>query len=95
MCAPIDGSLPATECLERSYFDLGRLDWRDAIDEPGGIEFNLPISSWIRLFHRIGFDITDYTEVQAPESATGTAGSVTVDWAQRFPSEQVWRLKKR
>ena len=95
VCAPIDGSLPVTERLERSYFDLGRLDWRDAIDEPGGIEFNLPISSWIRLFHHIGFDITDYTEIQAPESATGTGGTVTSDWAQRFPSEQVWRLKKR
>ncbi len=65
VCAPIDGSLPVTERLERPYFDLGRLDWRDAIDEPGGIEFNLPISSWIRLFHHIGFDITDYTENQA------------------------------
>ena len=95
VCSPIDGSLPATERLERPYFDLGRLDWRDAIDEPGGIEFNLPISSWIRLFHRIGFDITDYTEIQAPESATGTGGTVTADWAQRFPSEQVWRLHKR
>jgi hypothetical protein len=30
---------------EDDYFGPGRLDWRDAIDEPGGIEFNLPISS--------------------------------------------------
>ena len=95
VCSPIDGSLPASERLERPYFDLGRLDWRQAIDEPGGIEFNLPISSWIRLFHRIGFEITDYIEIQAPESATGIGGTVTADWAQRFPSEQVWRLTKR
>ena len=57
VCSPIDGSLPVTERLERPYFDLGRLDWRDAVDEPGGIEFNLPISSWMRLFHDIGFDV--------------------------------------
>jgi SAM-dependent methyltransferase len=95
VCSPIDGSLPVTERLERPYFDLGRMDWRDAIDEPGGIEFNLPISSWIRLFHRIGFEITDYIEIQAPHSATGTGSTVTAGWAQRFPSEQVWRLKKR
>ena len=54
-----------TERLERAYFDLGRLAWRDAIDEPGGIEFNLPISSWIRLFHDMGFDVIDYIEVGA------------------------------
>ena len=95
VCSPIDGSLPVTERLERPYFDLGRLDWRDAIDEPGGIEFNLPISSWMRLFHDIGFDVIDYIEIKAPESATGRNGMVTADWAKRFPSEQVWRIKKR
>jgi len=95
VCSPIDGSLPATERLERAYFDLGRLDWRGAIDEPGGIEFNLPISSWMGLFHHIGFNVIDYIEIQAPESATGTGGTVTAEWAKRFPSEQVWRIKKR
>ncbi|MGI8457308.1 MAG: class I SAM-dependent methyltransferase [Propionibacteriaceae bacterium] len=95
VCSPVDGSVPVTDRLERGYFDLGRLDWREAVDEPGGIEFNLPISSWIRLFHDIGFDVVDYIEVRAPESATGTPGTVTADWARRFPSEQVWRLRKR
>ena len=71
------------------------MDWRDAIDEPGGIEFNLPISSWIRLFHDIGFDVIDYIEVRAPESATGIHGTVAAEWAKRFPSEQVWRVRKR
>lgn len=91
----MDGSLPVTDRLERSYFDLGRLDWRDAVDEPGGIEFNLPISAWLRLFDRIGFDVIDYREIQAPVAATGQRGAVTADWAKRFPSEQVWRLMKR
>ena len=95
VCSPIDGSLPVTERLERSYFDLGRLDWRQAIDEPGGIAFHLPISSWMRLFHDIGFDVVDYIEIQAPESATESNGMVTADWAKRFPSEQVWRIRKR
>jgi SAM-dependent methyltransferase len=95
VCSPVDGSLPVTDRLERSYFGLGRLDWRDAVDEPGGIEFNLPISSWMRLFDDIGFDVLDYIEIRAPESATDTNGTVTADWARRFPSEQVWRLRKR
>jgi len=95
VCSPMDGSLPVTDRLERDYFGLGRLDWRDAVDEPGGIEFNLPISSWMRLFSDIGFEVIDYIEIRAPESATGTNGTVTADWARRFPSEQVWRLRKR
>ncbi len=95
VCAPLDGSLPVTDHLERDYFGLGRLDWRDAVDEPGGIEFNLPISSWMRLFDDTGFDVIDYVEIRAPDSATGTNGTVSADWARRFPSEQVWRLRKR
>ena len=52
VCAPLDGSVPITEHLERPYFGLGVLDWRDAVDEPGGIEFNLPVSGWMRLVRR-------------------------------------------
>ena len=95
VCAPLDGSVPITEHLERSYFGLGVLDWREAVDEPGGIEFNMPISAWIRLFAEVGFDVFDYVEIQAPATATGTKFTVTADWAQRFPSEQVWRLRRR
>ena len=95
VCTPMDGSPSANDRLERSYFDLGRLDWRDDVDEPGGIEFNLPISAWIKLFHDTGFDIIDYIEIRAPESATGTNGTVSAEWAKRFPSEQVWRIRKR
>ena len=65
------------------------------VDDPGGIKFNLPISSWMRLFDDIGFDVIDYIEVRAPESATGPNETATADWARRFPSEQVWRLSKR
>ncbi|GAA3643403.1 class I SAM-dependent methyltransferase [Microlunatus ginsengisoli] len=95
ICTPIDGSTSANDRLERSYFGLQRLDWRDAVEDPGGIEFNLPISSWIRLFHTIGFDVIDYIEVKAPDSATGTNGTVSAEWAKDFPSEQVWRLRNR
>ena len=33
---------------------MDRLDWTQAADEPGGIEFNLPISGWFRLFRDTG-----------------------------------------
>jgi SAM-dependent methyltransferase len=95
VCSPLDGSVPVTHHLERSYFGLGLLDWRDAVDEPGGIEFNLPVSEWLHLFRNVGFDVLDYIEVQAPHDADGTRFAVTAEWAKRFPSEHVWRLRRR
>jgi SAM-dependent methyltransferase len=95
MCTPLDGSSPCTERLERSYFSLHRLDWRDAVDDPGGIEFNLPISRWFRLFRETGFEVVDFIEIQAPEPGSEVNFFVTADWAHRFPSEQVWKLRKR
>ncbi len=94
LCSPLDGSLPITDRLERDYFSIHRFDWRDAADEPGGIEFNLPISHWIRLFRDTGFDIIGFEEFQAPHPGSEVKFHVTADWAHRWPSEQVWRLRK-
>jgi SAM-dependent methyltransferase len=99
LCSPVDGSVPVTERLQRDYFTMHRLDWRDAVDDPGGIEFNLPLSGWFRLFRETGFEVVDFLELQAPEPDPATAnevrGMVTPAWAHRYPSEQVWVLRKR
>jgi len=99
LCSPIDGSLPITDRLERDYFTLHRLDWRQAVDEPGGIEFNLPLSGWFRLFRETVFDVIEFLEIRAPEPAPGDAAEVrffvTAEWAHRYPSEQAWVLRKR
>jgi SAM-dependent methyltransferase len=95
VCSPLDGSIPCTDRLERDYFSLHRLDWRDAVDQAGGIEFNLPVSRWFGLFRETGFDVVDYVEIQAPAPGPEVNDYVTADWAHRFPSEQVWKLRKR
>ncbi|HYN31601.1 MAG TPA: class I SAM-dependent methyltransferase [Ilumatobacteraceae bacterium] len=95
VCTSPDGDAPAGLILERDYFGLGRLDWTEALDDPGGIEFNMEISSWLRLFRTVGFEVIDYFEIQAPESASGTAFWVPADWARRFPAEQAWILARR
>jgi SAM-dependent methyltransferase len=94
LCAPLDGSVPIGDRLVRDYFGLHRIDWRDAVDQPGGIEFNLPVSAWLRLFRETGFAVEDYVEIQAPAAGTEVHDFVTGDWAVRFPSEQVWKLRK-
>jgi hypothetical protein len=94
LCSPPDGSLPITDRLERDYFAMHRLEWRDAADEPGGSEFNLPLSGWFRLFAETGFDVVDFVENQAPEPTPDSVGEVrsaTAGWAYRYPSEQARR----
>jgi SAM-dependent methyltransferase len=95
LCAPKAGDGNISTSLERSYFDLGELDWTAAVEDPGGIEFNLPISEWLAQFRAIGFDVEDYREVQAPDSASGTQFWIPAEWSKQFPSEQVWWLRKR
>jgi SAM-dependent methyltransferase len=94
VCSPLDGSLPITEKLERDYFSIHRLDWTEAVDDPGGIEFNLPTSDWFALFRETGFDVLDYREPRPSHGGTELNFYVTADWAIRFPSEQVWKLRK-
>lgn len=95
VCTSAAGDAPAGRTLERDYFGLRRLDWTEALDDPGGIEFNMEISSWMRLFRTTGFDIVDYVELRAPDSAEGLVYWVDAEWARRFPAEQAWILQKR
>ena len=94
MCSPVDGSYPITRRLERPYFGSHRLDWRDAVDDPGGIEFTLTFSEWIKLFRATGFEILDLIEIQAPADAAGSRSGISADWARDFPSEHVWTFRR-
>jgi SAM-dependent methyltransferase len=92
ICTPADGGDNDAR-LHRSYFDLGRLDWTKSAEDPGGMEFNMPISSWMQLFREVGFEVLDYMELQAPKGSPdqyGTPGS----WAESWPAEQVWKLRR-
>lgn len=96
VCSPLDGSLPVTEKLERPYFGMERFDWTDAVDEPGGIEFNMPISAWFRLLVDTGFVVEDFIEVQVPSvGGRGAATAIaTVEWANRWPAEMAWFVRR-
>lgn len=95
LCSDEAGEHPVGERLVRDYFGLRVCDWTAAIKDPGGIEFNLPISEWMRLFRDSGFDVVDYLELQAPATADGQQFETPAEWAKRWPSEQVWKLRKR
>ena len=93
VCTDDDGET-VTNATMRSYFDLHRMDWTEAAIDPGGIEFNLPLSKWFRLFKEQGFRVDDYLEIQAPAVMAPDRFSIAWAWARAYPSEQVFKLTK-
>ncbi len=88
LTAPLDGSIPSGTQLLRPWFGGYHYDWRDAVDEPGGIEFVPTVGQWFALAHRTGFRIDDYREIRVPGSADdGLNFAVTGAWAKQWPAE--------
>ncbi len=87
---PDDETQPSTPLLLHDYFGMHRFDWPD-----GSTEFHLGTGDWIRLFRANGFEVEDFIEIQAPAGATTDFDYVTVDWARRWPAEEVWKVRKR
>ncbi len=80
--------------LHRPYRDLHVMDWTEVEIEPGGVSFNLSMGNWVALFLELGFLIEDFKEVYAPEGHDETRDMVPGTWAQTYPAEQVWYLRK-
>ena len=90
LCAP-DTDEPAGDRLLRGYFDVHRLEWSD----DGSVNFTLGVGRLIRLFRQCGFEVLDCVELQAPAGAVVRFPYITAAWAHRWPSEEIWRVKKR
>jgi SAM-dependent methyltransferase len=90
LCVPAEAGA-ATERLLRSAFGMRRIEW------PGdsGVEFHLSHGDWIRVLRSNRFEIEDLIEVRPPESATTRYESVTLEWARRWPCEEIWRVRRR
>jgi SAM-dependent methyltransferase len=90
LCAPDVGAV--TEQLQRAQFGMRRIQW------PGeaGIEFHLPHGEWIRLLRENGFDVEALHELRPREDAVdpGYYDFVTVDWARKWPAEEIWVARK-
>lgn len=92
LCAPDDVNVPAADRMIRDYFGMHRFEWPDS---DGAVEFHLGYGDWIRLLRRHGFEVEDLVEVRPPEGATTRYEFVTPSWARRWPSEEIWKVRKR
>jgi SAM-dependent methyltransferase len=92
LCIPdLEADGPATDRLLRPYFAMHRFEWPD---DPS-IEFHLEYGEWIRLLRANDFEVIDLIEIRPPEGATTRHPFVTLEWARKWPSEEVWKARKR
>jgi SAM-dependent methyltransferase len=91
LCAPDEEDEPATERMLRPYFGMHRFEWPD----DDSVEFHLGYGDWIRLLRRSGFEVEDLVELRPPEEASTSYPFVTIEWARRWPSEEVWKARRR
>jgi SAM-dependent methyltransferase len=91
LCVP-SGPGSATEHLQRPQRGLHRMTW----DHEDGVEFFRAHGEWIELLRRNGFEIERLVELYAPDGAKMHEyyDTATVDWAQRWPSEDLWAARK-
>jgi len=92
LCTPDVGRVQ--ERLQRPQLGMNRLDW------PGDpeIEFHIGHGDLVRLLGRSGFELLDMVEIFASADAVNHAfygEYMSVEWAQKWPSEEMWRARKR
>ena len=88
-CTPPDGG-KADEVLVRDSFARYRVEF------PGdaGVEFHMTHGQWVRLLRMSGFVLEDLIEVRPAQEAKARFDFVSVDWARRWPSEEIWIARK-
>ncbi|HEY5317048.1 MAG TPA: class I SAM-dependent methyltransferase [Solirubrobacteraceae bacterium] len=81
----------AGERLLRPYFGMHRFEWAD----DDAVEFHLPHGEMVALLGRSGFALEELLEVRPPEGSTTRSPYITLEWAQRWPCEEIWNAVKR
>jgi SAM-dependent methyltransferase len=90
LCAP-DSDEAAADRLLNDQFGSYRFEWSS--DE--SVEFHLAHGQMIQLLHSAAFEVEDLIEIRAPQGATTRHPYVSPEWARRWPSEEVWKARKR
>lgn len=91
LCIPETDGLAASDRLLRPAFGMYRIEWPGEV----GIEFHLSHGDWLRLLRRSGCEVEDLIEMQAPEGGTTRYPHVTLPWARQWPSEELWKARRR
>ena len=90
LCVPDYEDLPAEPALLRPQFGIHRFEWPDS----EGVEFHISHGEMIRLLRANGFEVLDLVELR-PDPDAGAVPYVSHEWARRWPSEELWRARRR
>src|ERR1039458_6765103 len=80
----------ATDRLLRPYFGMHRFEWSD----DDSVEFHLPHGEMLALMRQSGFVVEQLLEIRPPDGSRTRYPFITLDWAQRWPCEEVWKARK-
>ena len=91
LCSPDEGKV--AEQLQRPQFGMYRFEWLPDKE----VNFYIPHGEWIRVLGECGFEIVALHELQAPADAEDHPHYefVSAEWAKKWPSEDIWRARKR
>ena len=90
-CVPDEEELAARPVLLRPQFGMHRFEWPDT----PGVDFHISHGEMIRLLRASGFEVLDLMELRPGPDAETVFPYVSLDWARRWPSEEVWRARRR
>ena len=94
LCQPDGADELPSERLVRDYFGMHRFEWPG---EPE-VEFHLGYGDWIRLLRGSRFEVEDLLELRPAPDAKPIPlfdDIVGLDWARRWPCEELWKARKR
>ncbi len=84
-------NVPISEQLQRPYLGLFKTQWKSP---PHEIDFHLPHGDWIKLLRDNGFVIERLLELGASPESKSRYGWANVEWATKWPTEEVWCVRK-
>jgi len=91
LCTPDENGVAATDRLLRPAFGMYRLEWPS---DPG-VEFHLSHGDWIRILHGAGFEVEDLIDIYPEPDAKTGHDFVTLEWARKWPCEEMWKVRRR
>jgi len=76
--------------LRADYFGMRVFDSGE-----GTVDYQIPYGEWLRLFAAHGLVVEDLVELRPAADATSTYDLVPLEWARRWPAEEVWVLRRQ
>ena len=92
LCVPDEEDKPPEGRLLRDHFGMHRFEWPK--DDPPTVEFHLGHGDWIRLLRDNDFEIEELVELRPNPDSQTRYQWITLEWALRWPCEEVWKARK-